>query len=75
MKFWTADVGLIRVVVRRGAPSGQRIAIRRLLSRARSVRTTFTVDSEAQENPDKLATPFGIYLRPQGMLNIAKRHD
>ncbi|QQS55161.1 MAG: hypothetical protein IPM89_04925 [Candidatus Competibacteraceae bacterium] len=36
----TADVGLIRVVVRREAPSNQRIAIRRPVSRARSVRET-----------------------------------
>ncbi len=35
-KALTADVGLIRVVVRRGAPSNQRIAIHRHVVRARS---------------------------------------
>jgi len=36
----TTDVGLIRVVVRREAPAIMRMAIRRPVVRARSVRTT-----------------------------------
>ena len=40
LKALTADVGLIRVVVRREAPSNQRIGIRRPVSRTRSVRET-----------------------------------
>jgi len=41
MKFWTGDVRLIRVVVRREAPANTRIVIRRPVSRARSIRETF----------------------------------
>ncbi|HRZ07575.1 MAG TPA: hypothetical protein P5102_15800 [Candidatus Competibacteraceae bacterium] len=54
----TADVGLIRVVVRRFAPRKQRMLSAAPLSRARSVRDNEEMSGEAQRSPlDLLVLP------------------